>query len=49
MFDDPNDENEKYNKPCPYNSKVMCVQLPIEEDGCGCDYCKDVCPNYRSK
>ena len=36
------DENEKYNKPCPYNSKVMCVQMPCEpEDD---NYCDDGCP-----
>ena len=39
----PNCINEKYNKPCPYNPKVMCVQMPGEE---GDDsYCDDGCPN----
>lgn len=36
------EENEKYNKPCPHNSKVMCIQYP--EDSCGCDPC-DECEN----
>ena len=35
-------ENEKYNKPCPYNPEVMCVQMPSEEgDDC---FCADGCP-----
>lgn len=33
------DENEKYNLPCPYNPKVKCVQYPEEE--CDCDPCKE--------
>jgi len=32
-------ENEEYNKPCPYNKKVNCVQYP--EDSCGCDPCEE--------
>lgn len=34
-----NAENEKHNKPCPYNPKVMCVQYP--DDSCGCDPCQE--------
>ncbi len=38
-------ENEKYNKPCPYNPKVMCVQMPCDpEDD---NYCDDGCPNRK--
>ncbi len=35
-------ENEKYNLPCPYNKKVMCIQMPSapEDD----NYCDDGCP-----
>jgi len=40
-------ENEKYNKPCPYNPEIMCVQMPCEpEDD---NLCGDGCPNYKSK
>ena len=35
----PEDENKKYEKPCPYDSSVMCVQYP--EDSCGCDPCEE--------
>lgn len=45
MCDNPNDENEKYNLPCPYDPKIMCVQIPGDKDSCNCDYCFDVCPN----
>ena len=36
------DENEKYNLPCPYNKKAMCIQRPSapEDD----NYCDDGCP-----
>ena len=37
------EENEKYNKPCPYNPAVMCVQMPCHESDD--NYCDDGCPN----
>ena len=37
------DENEKYNLPCPYKPEIKCVQIP-DEGGCGCDWCKE-CEN----
>jgi len=37
------DENEKYNKPCPYNKAIRCVQHP--EESCGCNPCEE-CENY---
>lgn len=40
----PEQENEKYNKPCPYNNSIMCVQYPDEDNACSCDPC-DGCPN----
>ncbi len=40
-------ENERYNLPCPYNSKIMCIQYPCApEDDC---YCDDGCPNRGTK
>ncbi len=38
-----NEENEKHNKPCPYNPSVMCVQMPMDEvaDDCCCDDCEN--------
>ena len=36
------EENEKYNLPCPYNKKVMCVQMP--SDPTDDNYCDDGCP-----
>ncbi len=35
-------ENEKYNKPCPYNPKAMCVQMPCDEND---DTLCEGCPN----
>lgn len=35
-------ENEKYNLPCPYDSGVMCVQIPCAENDENC--CDDGCP-----
>lgn len=40
------EENEKYNKPCPWNPDVMCVQYPINE-GVDDVYCLDGCENYK--
>lgn len=39
----PDEENEKYNLPCPYDPDVMCVQMPCapEDD----NYCDDGCPH----
>ncbi len=38
-------DNEAYNKPCPYNSTIMCVQMPCDvgDD----NYCDDGCPNRK--
>lgn len=36
---EPEDENRKYTKPCPYNNSIPCVQYP--EDSCGCDPCEE--------
>lgn len=47
MCECPDCENERYNKPCPYNPKVMCVQMPDEEGDC--NYCDDGCPNRKRK
>ena len=32
-------ENDKYEKPCPYNEAVLCVQYP--GDSCGCNPCEE--------
>lgn len=39
-----NNENEKYNKPCPYNPTVMCVQMPGDRKADDF-YCDHGCPN----
>lgn len=44
MCDNPNDENEKYNLPCPYNPKRMCVQMPGDRE-VDDFYCDNGCPN----
>ena len=38
--------NKKYNKPCPYNSTVMCVQMPCSKHDD--NYCNDGCPNKNT-
>ena len=40
-------ENEKYNLPCPYSPKVMCIQMPCEPKDD--NYCDDGCPNANLK
>lgn len=42
----PEQENEKYNLPCPYNPDIKCVQIP--DDSCGCDWCEG-CENRVGK
>ena len=37
-------ENEKYNLPCPYNPKAMCVQMPGDRE-VDDFYCDNGCPN----
>ena len=39
------EDNEKYNLPCPFNPYVKCIQLPYPGDGC--DWCTG-CPNKPS-
>jgi len=43
VFGTTEDENEKYNKPCPHNPEVMCVQMPIDEeiDDTNCHACPE--------
>ncbi len=41
-------ENEKYNKPCPYNPAVMCIQMPGDRQ-VDDYYCDNGCPNRRPK
>lgn len=36
-------DNEKYNLPCPYNPKVLCVQMPCEPEDDNC--CDNGCPH----
>ncbi len=40
--DDSLMDNEKYNLPCPYNQKVLCVQIPCDPNDD--NYCDDGCP-----
>lgn len=40
------EENEKYNLPCPYASDVKCVQYPCSAEDCDCDSCGD-CEHYK--
>lgn len=48
----PEEENEKYTKPCRVDGVTPCVQLPYDDDCCGCaDYCDEceIAITYRSK
>lgn len=51
----PEEENEKYTKPCRVDGVTPCVQLPCDDDDddcCGCDdYCDEceVAITYRNK
>ncbi len=38
------EENEKYNLPCPFNPCVKCIQIPDDGCNCNCDWCTE-CPN----
>ena len=38
---EPEDENQKYTKPCPYDNSVPCVQYPTSDcDDIACDECE---------
>ena len=41
------DENGKHNKPCPYNTDIMCVQMPCDKEDD--NYCDDGCPNKNKE